>query len=193
MTRWLEETGGEHGTSYDEAFRELAAQGIDMHGEAAYVAALLPAGARVLDAGCGTGRVAVELARRGYQVTGADNDTSMLAVARTHDEIRWFDADLATLELGERFDLVVAAGNVMVFLAPDSGPGVLARLAAHLEPGGLLVSGWRTDRLAVATYDAWARAAGLAEMARLANWQGELWTEDADWCVAVDRLTPGSA
>ncbi len=201
MTRWLAETGGERGTSYDEAFRELAAQGIDVHGEAAYVAALLPPGARVLDAGCGTGRVAVELAHRGYQVTGVDNDTSMLAVARSHDEIRWFDADLATLELGKRFDLVVAAGNVVVFLAPGSEPGVLARLAAHLEPGGLLVSGWRTDRLAVATYDAWARAAGLEEVARHATWQGELWTEDADWCVAVDRaggtavdrLTPGSA
>ena len=201
MTRWLEETGGERGTSYDAAFGELAAQGIDVHGEAAYVAALLPPGARVLDAGCGTGRVAVELARRGYQVTAADNDTSMLAVARTHDEIRWFEGDLATLELGERFHLVVAAGNVVGFLAPGSGPGVLARLAAHLEPGGLLVSGWRTDRLAVPTYDAWARAAGLEEVARHATWQGELWTEDADWCVAVDRaigavvdrLTPGSA
>ncbi len=201
MARRLEETDGERGTSYDAAFGTLAAQGIDVHGEAAYVAALLPPGARVLDAGCGTGRVAVELARRGYQVTAADNDTSMLAVARTHDEIRWFEADLATLELGERFDLVVAAGNVVVFLAPGSGPGVLARLAAHLEPGGVLVSGWRTDRLAVPTYDAWARAAGLEEVARHATWQGELWTEDADWCVAVDRaigavvdrLTPGSA
>ena len=187
MTRWLEETGGERGRSYDEAFRELAAQGIDVHGEAAYVAALLPPGARVLDAGCGTGRVAVELANRGYQVTGVDNDTSMLAVARTHDQIRWLEADLATLVLGERFDLVVAAGNVVVFLAPGSEPRVLARLAAHLEPGGLLVSGWRTDRFAVATYDAWARAAGLEEVARHATWQGELWTEDADWCVAVDR------
>ncbi len=187
MTRWLEETGGERGGSYDEAFRELAAQGIDVHGEAAYVAALLPPGARVLDAGCGTGRVAVELANRGYQVTGVDNDTSMLAVARTHDQIRWLEADLATLVLGERFDLVVAAGNVVVFLAPGSEPRVLARLAAHLEPGGLLVSGWRTDRFAVATYDAWARAAGLEEVARHATWQGELWTEDADWCVAVDR------
>lgn len=187
MTRWLEETGGERGGSYDEAFRELAAQGIDVHGEAAYVAALLPPGARVLDAGCGTGRVAVELANRGYQVTGVDNDISMLAVARTHDQIRWLEADLATLELGERFDLVVAAGNVVVFLAPGSEPRVLARLAAHLEPGGLLVSGWRTDRFAVATYDAWARAAGLEEVARHATWQGELWTEDADWCVAVDR------
>ena len=74
MTRWLEETGGERGTSYDEAFRELAAQGIDVHSEAAYVAARLPPDAWVLDAGYGTGQVAVELAGRGYQVTGVGTE-----------------------------------------------------------------------------------------------------------------------
>jgi 2-polyprenyl-3-methyl-5-hydroxy-6-metoxy-1,4-benzoquinol methylase len=74
VSRWLQETGGSRGTSYDEAFRELAASGVDVHGEAAFVADLVPPGARVLDAGCGTGRVAVELARRGYAAAGADND-----------------------------------------------------------------------------------------------------------------------
>ena len=61
MSRWLEETGGSRGPSYDAAFRELAASGMDVHGEAAYVAALVPPGIRVLDAGCGTGRVAAGL------------------------------------------------------------------------------------------------------------------------------------
>src|SRR5688572_16014470 len=117
MTRWLDATGGSRGASYDEAFRELAASGADVHGEAAFVADLLEPGARVLDAGCGTGRVAVELARRGFDVTGADNDPSMLEVARRSDGVRWHDADLAALDLPERFDLVVAAGNVVVFLA----------------------------------------------------------------------------
>ena len=188
MSRWLEETGGTRGQSYAEAFRALAASGKDVHGEAAYVAALVPPGARVLDAGCGTGRVAVELARRGYDVVGADNDASMLAVAReSAPDLRWVDADLAALSLDERFDLAVAAGNVMVFLAPDSEPAVVQRLAQHLVEGGLLVSGWRTDRLAVPTYDAWARAAGLEPVARHATWDGDPWEPDADWCVAVDR------
>lgn len=187
MTRWLDETGGTRGADYDAAFAALAASGADVHGEAAYVDALLPRRAAVLDAGCGTGRVAVELARRGHDVVGADSDPSMLAVARGHGGVRWLDADLATLDLPDRFDLVVAAGNVVVFLAPGSEPEVVRRLAAHLRPGGLLVCGWRTDRLDVATYDGWAAAAGLAPVARHATWQGDPWHDGADWCVAVDR------
>lgn len=188
MTRWLDETGGTRGAGYDAAFAELAASGADVHGEAAYVDALLAPRSRVLDAGCGTGRVAVELARRGHAVIGVDSDPSMLSVARTRPGPRWLDADLADLDLPDRVDLVVAAGNVVVFLAPGSEAQVVRRLAAHLVPGGLLVSGWRTDRLPVATYDAWARAAGLAAVARQATWDGAPWRPDADWCVAVDRL-----
>ncbi len=188
MSRWLEETGGTRGTSYDEAFRALAASGVDVHGEAAYVAALVPPGSRVLDAGCGTGRVAIELARRGYDVAGVDSDASMLAVARSAAPgLAWSLADLASLSVSAAYDLVVAAGNVMIFLAPGTGPAVVERLAAALRPGGLLVSGWRTDELPVATYDAWALAAGLQPVARHATWQGVPLTPDADWCVAVDR------
>ncbi len=188
MTRWLQETGGTRGPDYDAAFRELAAAGEDVHGEAAYVDALLPGPSRVLDAGCGTGRVAVELVRRGHEVVGVDSDPSMLAVARTRPGPRWLDADLAALDVPERFDLVVAAGNVVVFLEPGTEPAVVGRLAAHLVPGGLLVSGWRTDRLEVAAYDGWAAAASLLPVARHATWQGAPWAAGADWCVAVDRL-----
>ena len=193
MTRWLDETGGTRGADYDAAFQELAASGVDVHGEAAYVDALLaraghPGGAAVLDAGCGTGRVAVELARRGHDVLGVDSDPSMLEVARAHPGPRWLDADLAALELPDRFDLVVAAGNVVVFLAPGTEPRVVSRLAAHLRPGGLLVSGWRTDRLEVPSYDAWTRAAGLEAVVRHGSWDGEAYEPGGEWCVAVDRL-----
>ena len=189
MSRWLAETGGDRGSSYDEAFRELAASGVDVHGEAAYVAALVEPGARVLDAGCGTGRVGIELARRGYDVVGVDSDASMLAVAqRAAPALEWRLEDLAALGDDAAYDLVVAAGNVMIFVEPGTGPVVVARLAAALRPGGLLVSGWRTDELAVQEYDGWAAAAGLVPLVRHATWQGEPLTADADWCVAVDRL-----
>ncbi len=188
MSRWLEETGGTRGASYDEAFRELAASGVDVHGEAAYVAALVDPGARVLDAGCGTGRVGAELARRRYDVVGVDSDASMLEVARDLPGVEWLEGDLATLELDDRFDLVVAAGNVVVFLEPGTEAVVVERLAAHLVPGGLLVSGWRTDRLARTGYDALTAAAGLEQVVRHSTWQGDPWRDDADWCVAVDRL-----
>ena len=186
MSRWLDETGGERGSSYDERFRALAASGVHVHGEADFVTSLLPAGS-VLDAGCGTGRVAVELACRGREVVGVDSDPSMLAVARQHD-LPWVEADLATLDLGRSFDLVVCAGNVMVFLAPGTEAEVVRRLAAHLAPGGLLVSGWRTDLLSKASYDGLVAEAGLEPVARLSTWDGDPWRDDADWCVAVDRL-----
>lgn len=194
MSRWLQETGGARGASYDEAFAALAASGVDVHGEAAYVAALVTPGARVLDAGCGTGRVGIELARRGYEVVGVDSDASMLAVARDKAPVvPWHLADLAALEDVAAYDLVVAAGNVMIFLAPGTGPAVVDRLARALRPGGLLVSGWRTDELAVVDYDAWAARAGLEPVARHATWQGTPWSADADWCVAVDRTADESA
>ncbi len=187
MSRWLQETGGDRGATYDQRFRDLAAQGVDVHGEAAYVAALVPAGAKVLDAGCGTGRVAAELARRRYDVVGVDNDPSMLDVARELPGVEWLEGDLAALDLDDRFDLIVAAGNVVVFLEPGTEAEVVRRLAEHLRPGGLLVSGWRTDRMAVQAYDALAAAAGLEQVVRHGTWQGDPWRPDADWCVAVDR------
>lgn len=169
-------------------FQALAESGADVHGEAAYVAALLPPGGRVLDAGCGTGRVAIELARRGYDVVGVDSDASMLDVARRKaPDLPWHLADLAELDAHEAYDLVVAAGNVMIFVAPGTGPAVVARLAAALRPGGLLVSGWRTEELPVAEYDAWTAAAGLQPVVRHATWDAEPWRDDAEWCVAVDR------
>jgi SAM-dependent methyltransferase len=188
MSRWLDETGGSRGASYDQAFRDLAASGVDVHGEAAYVAALVPPGSRVLDAGCGTGRVAIELAARGYDVAGVDSDASMLDVARAAAPgLPWQLLDLVDLAEEAAYDLVVAAGNVMIFLAPGTGPQVVRRLAAALRPGGLLVSGWRTADLPVEEYDAWCAAAGLAPVARHATWQGAALEPASDWCVAVDR------
>ena len=188
MSRWLRETGGQRGGSYDQAFRDLAASGVDVHGEAAYVAALVPPGARVLDAGCGTGRVAIELARRGYDVVGIDSDASMLDVARRNaPELPWHLTDLVALEDERAYDLVVAAGNVMIFLEPGTGPEVVRRLARTLRPGGLLVSGWRTEELPVQEYDAWVAGAGLEPVVRHATWDAEPWHDDTDWCVAVDR------
>lgn len=192
VSRWLEETGGTSGEAYAARFADLAATGADLHGEARFVDALLPAGASVLDAGCGTGRVAVELARRGHRVTGVDNDSSMLEVARRSPGVTWVHADLAELDLPDRFDLVVAAGNVMVYLAPGTEKDVVRRLAHHLVPGGLLVSGWRTDRLSRASYDALAAGAGLTPVERFATWDGDAWRDDAEWCVSVDSLGIGA-
>lgn len=186
MSRWLSETGGQRGTSYDEAFQELAASGVDVHGEASFVDRLLAPASRVLDAGCGTGRVAVELSRRGHEVVGVDSDASMLEVARQLPGT-WLLQDLGLLAVEGSFDLVLMAGNVVVFLAPGTEAAVLAELASALRPGGLLVSGWRTDRLPVPSYDVLVGVA-FEPVDRFSTWNRAPLAEDSAWCVAVDRL-----
>src|SRR5438128_3806976 len=117
------------GDEYQARFDALAARGADVHGEVAFVLALDPIPTSVLDAGCGTGRVAIELARRGVPVVGVDLDPGMLDTARRKaPQLPWICADLATLDLAERFDLVVMAGNVMIFVEPGTEPTVIARM-----------------------------------------------------------------
>jgi 2-polyprenyl-3-methyl-5-hydroxy-6-metoxy-1,4-benzoquinol methylase len=99
-----------------------------------------------LDAGCGTGRVAIELARHGIDVVGVDLDTSMLNVAQQRaPEVAWVAADLTTFDLGRTFDVVVMAGNVPLFTPPGTQPELAERVAAHVRPGGVLIAGFCTD------------------------------------------------
>lgn len=174
---WLA-SEGDRGVDYHARLEAKAAEGAYLHGEADLVADQL--GSSVLDAGCGTGRVAVELAARGWDVVGVDLDSTMLAVARQlSGAVAWVQGDLASLDLGRTFDVVLAAGNVMIFLTPGTGPAVVARLAAHLAPGGVLIAGFALDggpggaELGLADYDRWCEAAGLRPVARLATWEGE--------------------
>ena len=87
---------------YAARWQRLAASGQTVHGEADLVESL--GQEPVLDAGCGTGRVAIELARRGIDVAGVDLDSDMLGVARrTAPDLLWLEADLATMRLDRRF------------------------------------------------------------------------------------------
>jgi len=185
------------GDAYDERFERLAKAGRDVHGEASFVAGYQPKA--VLDAGCGTGRVAIELARRGIRTDGVDLDGRMLERAQAKsDAVSWYLADLATLELGRpdgspaRYQVVVAAGNVMIFLTPGTERQVVERLAAHLVPGGLLVSGFQLlpGRHTLEDYEADTAAAGLVPYERFASWSRDPWTADAGYVVAVHRRPP---
>ena len=189
--RWLSEAGGRSGT-YDKRWEELAAAGQNIHGEADLVEGLGPRS--VLDAGCGTGRVAIELARRGIDVVGVDVDGSMLEKARTKQpELPWIHADLADVDLGRTFDAVVLAGNVMIFLARGTERQVVSNLAGHLVPDGALVAGFSLEsgRLDLATYDAHAREAGLELTDRWATWDRQPF-EGGNYAVSVHRR-PGQA
>ena len=130
--RWRD-SDAPRGARYDDRFDQLAAAGVDVHGEAALVDSYEPSS--VLDAGCGTGRVALELHRRGRAVVGLDVDPAMLETARAKGpDLPWVEGDLAdpALELGRTFDLVVMAGNVLIFVEPGSEGRVLANAARWL-------------------------------------------------------------
>lgn len=158
-----------------------------MHGEADFVASFNPT--RVLDAGCGTGRVAIELASRGIEVVGVDLDPSMLKQARTKAPgLPWVLGDLSRLALDASFDVVVAAGNVMIFLAHGTELEVVSNLAAPLVAGGRLVAGFSTDRhVSASDYSDWAFKAHLTEEARYSTWDAEPWTEQSCYGVFVHR------
>jgi len=175
------------GDDYDRRFEQLEAAGHDIHGEADFVSSL--AVRSVLDAGCGTGRVAIELARRGLDVVGVDADRPMLEAARRKaPQLEWVEADLVDVELGRRFGAVVLAGNVMLFVAPGTEGQVLTNLARHLEDDGLLVAGFSTDRsLALPTYDRLAAAAGLTLAERWATWDRQPHGPGSDYAVSVHR------
>ncbi len=193
-TRWATDTPADHSANYVETFRQLAAEGRDISGEARLLDALVPPGSRVLDAGCGTGRVGAELHRRGHAVVGVDADPVLVAAAREdHAGPSWHVADLTELDLAalghpEPVDGVVMAGNVLVFVAPGTEQSVLERLAAHVVPGGPVVLGFATDR-GYSAYDLErdAEAAGLVHEHRFATWDLRPWHDASDWVTAILR------
>lgn len=103
-------------------------------------------GARVLDVGCGVGRWSRLLAARGAQVTGVDLSPTMIQQAEQRaladgvaDRCRFRVQDLASLELGERFDLILGVTVLQHILDPGALRAALQAVAAHLAPGGRLV------------------------------------------------------
>ncbi len=175
-------------TDYDERWRRIAASGANPHGEADFVFSYGPRS--VLDGGCGTGRVAIELARRGLDVVGSDLDQDMIGLARAKaPELTWVHADLSELDLPTRFDAVVLAGNVIPYVASHRRPAAVAACARHLTPGGRLIAGFQLQEgwPSLADYDRWCDSAGLALEARYATWDRHPFTDTDSYAVSVHR------
>ncbi|MEV4642819.1 class I SAM-dependent methyltransferase [Actinoplanes sp. NPDC049548] len=165
----------------------MAAQGADLAGEARLIDAMVPRGSRILDAGCGTGRVGGHLAAAGHDVTGVDLDPELIAAAREdHPGIRWLVGDLVELDLPQRFDVIVSAGNVMTFVAPGTRAEILRRLRAHLADGGRVVIGFGAGRgYAFDDFLDDAAGAGLQPAVLLGTWDLRPFTEGSDFLVAI--------
>jgi SAM-dependent methyltransferase len=199
MTTW-------QGDDYQRRFDEIAATGADVHGEATFVRRRSPRS--VLDAGCGTGRVAIELARRppgpeaegttGIDVVGVDVDPSMLATARALDAggergplVEWHEHDLTTLDLGRTFDVVVLAGNVPLFTPPGTQRALVGSCAGHVGPDGLLIAGFQLGRgYEIDAYDGDCLAAGLWLHQRFSTWAEDPFRDGDGYAVSVHRFAP---
>ncbi len=184
------------GNDYDARFAKLERMGQDMHGEANFVASFEVHS--VLDAGCGTGRVAIELARRGFDVAGVDRDPGMLRAAREKaPTLQWYLDDLATFLIpvasGDQevrgFDAIVMAGNVIIFLDTGTETTVLNNLVRYLHPGGLLIAGFQlnTGGISLSHYDRLASQADLTLTERWSTWDRQPWQPSSQYAVSVHR------
>ncbi|HET9890243.1 MAG TPA: class I SAM-dependent methyltransferase [Mycobacterium sp.] len=191
---WMQKVAADPGHSqwYIERFRSMARAGDDLAGEARFVDAMAPRGARILDAGCGPGRLGGYLATVGHDVVGVDVDPALIEAAE-HDYPgpRWLVGDLAELDLrdiAEPFDVIVSAGNVMAFLAPSTRVQVLSRLRAHVADDGRAAIGFGAYReYEFADFLNDAADAGFAPDLLLSTWDMRPFTDDSEFLVALLR------
>lgn len=177
-----------HSAWYIARFEEMRAEGRDLHGEARLIDAMVARAARILDAGCGPGRVGGELARLGHHVTGVDLDPELIAAAeKDHPSVDWHVGDLTELNLpGEQFDLIVCAGNVMAFLTPGTASEVLAQFRDRLAPDGRAVIGFGSGRgYAFETYFDDVDAAALVPAGTFSTWDLRPFTPTSDFVVSI--------
>ncbi|GAB49721.1 class I SAM-dependent methyltransferase [Mobilicoccus pelagius] len=183
-----------HSTWYISRWETMRAAGDDIVGEARTIDAMVPRGSRILDAGCGQGRVGGHLSTQGHTVVGVDVDPALVAAAAEQfPDATWRQGDLAELDLPaagivEPFDAIVCAGNVVTFAAPGTQVEILRRFAAHLAPQGRAVVGFGAGR--GYDFDQFFRdatRAGLAVDLRLASWDLRPFTDDSGFLVAVLR------
>lgn len=186
--RWVKWRQALSISDYEARFAAMDANGTATHGEADFIEQYQPR--RCLDAGCGTGRVAIELARRGMSVMGVDLDADMLAAAvGKAPQMDWSVEDLATMQLGQSFDLIAMPGNVMIFCESSDRAKIVANLGRHLTEDGLLIAGFSLEPrgYTIAEWDTDCAAAGFSLAERYATWERGPWQHGSNYHVSVHQ------
>ncbi|MDK4293035.1 class I SAM-dependent methyltransferase [Corynebacterium propinquum] len=200
MPTWndLTRNNPSHSENYAARWKRFVAEGKDIDGEARFIDALSPRGARILDAGCGTGRAGGPLIDRGHTVAGIDLDPVLINHAK-HDfpNGEWHVGDLgsATLydqpELGHMrgsFDVVFSVGNVLGFIDPVDREHAIENLYAPLRPGGRAVLAFGAGRgWGFSEFLDSCTAAGFAQDLLLSSFNIEPFDTDSDFLIAVLR------
>ena len=198
-TRWEGPT--DVGRGYGRHFADLIASGADVEGEARLADALVPRGARILDAGSGMGRIGAALRRAGHDAYGVDLDAGLIEQSRAaYPDLPVAQARLEHLDgvflsgrgMPATYDLVVCVGNVMVLLAEGSERAVLRAFGDLLAPGGRILVGFsltgappRSRVYPAEEFAADVTAAGLAVESRYATFDLRPFDPDADFAVWV--------
>jgi predicted TPR repeat methyltransferase len=137
--------------------------------------------------------MAIELGRRGFDVIGVDLDEVMLTQAQAKaPQMNWVLGDLSTVKIERRFDIIVLAGNVMIYLTPQTEKAVLLNMAAHLKAGGLLLAAFELNpypwtNLTIEGYEQLTKAAGFREVARWSNWDQAAWQQGDGYVVYLTK------
>lgn len=197
MPTWKELTEADpsHSHNYARRWKVLAAQGKDIYGEARTADAMLERGSKVLDAGCGTGRIGGYLAKQGHNVVGMDIDPILIDYAREeHPDVQWEVGDLSNDEVPESdFDLAISAGNVMGFLEQEGREGALRNIFDALAPGGRFIVGFGEGR--GWTFDeflALVEKVGFRVEFKYSSWELNVFNQNSTFLVAV-LARPGSS
>jgi SAM-dependent methyltransferase len=148
----------------------------------------------LLDIGCGTGRVALDLASRGHEVTALDVDRGLVDELARRARQRGLRIDCVledarSLELGRRFALALAPMQVVQLLGGHQGRAkLLARVRDHLEPGALFAAAVADPFEGVAPEDALPPLPDLREEEGWVYSSTPVAVRAEDGAVAVDRL-----
>lgn len=204
QNRWLKtiQDNPQHSESYIARFKEKEDSGQDLHGEARFVDAMAQRDSAILDAGCGFGRIGAELGLRGHRVVGVDIDPVLVTEAkRRFSSAIFHNGDLtdfvpsdigadaskeAGFDVPEKFDVIVAGGNVVCFVDPSTRVELYRNLGTLLEDNGRIVLGFGTKW--DYEFDVFFRevaAAGLVVDVKLSTWHLDSFTDESDFLVCI--------